>query len=171
LDRKRSELQALKNRLEKLREKLHTQRGRVDELKPRVAELPEPSVANASAIEAARQAEQSYREALATLYAAEREAGIEAAPAPGDPAASKGAYSTGVRSKFDGRIVGVKQVGDQYQVTFARGSGSDPSSWRDETTAVSESPVGLAPDTVATLELVYVGGDTPTWRLLKATAK
>ena len=143
----------------------------MNDLHARVAQLPPPSQANEPALAAAREAKGEYQDSLKVLYDAEKTAGIEAPPAPGDPAAAKGTYGGGVRSKFDARIVGVKQVGDGYHVTFMRGSGGDASAWKDETVAVSDVPVDLAPGAVASLELVYLGGESPAWRLLKATAK
>lgn len=152
-------------------QQVSAQEQKVGELQGRVAQLPPPSKANEPALAAAREAKEEYLASLKELYDAEKTAGIEAPPAPGDPAAAKGTYGGGVRSKFDARIVGVKQVGEGYHVTFMRGSGGDASAWKDETVAVSDAPVDLAPGAVASLELVYISGESPAWRLLKATAK
>ncbi len=152
-------------------QQLSAHEQKVNDLQARVARLPPPSQANGPALAAAQEAKEGYLDSLKVLYEAETAAGIEAPPAPGDPAAAKGTYGGGVRSKFDARIVGVKQVGDGYHVTFMRGSGGDASAWKDETVAVSDVPVDLAPGVVASLELVYLGGESPAWRLLKATAK
>lgn len=148
-----------------------TNASKADALRARVAQLPPPSQANGPAITAAREAKQAYLDSLTALYQAEAAGGVQAPPAPGDPAAAKGTYGGGVRSKTDARIVAVQKVGDRYQVTFARGSGGDPSAWKDEAIAASDVPVDLAPGAVASLELVYLGGESPSWRLLKATAK
>lgn len=165
------ELNELVKKENALGQQVSAQEQKVGELQRRVAQLPPPSKANEPALAAAREAKEEYLASLKELYDAEKTAGIEAPPAPGDPAAAKGTYGGGVRSKFDARIVGVKQVGDGYHVTFMRGSGADASAWKDETVAVSDVPVELAPGAVASLELVFVGGESPAWRLLKATAK
>lgn len=150
---------------------LSAQERKVSELEMQVGQLPPPSEANEPALAAAREARREYLGSLKALYDAEEGAGIDAPPAPGDPAAAKGTYGGGVRSKLVARIVEVTHVGDAYHVTFARGSGSDPSAWKDVAVAVSDVAVDLSPGAVADMELVYLGGESPPWRLLKLTAR
>lgn len=114
-------------------------------------------------------ARDAYLKALQPLYAAEKSAGVNAPPAPGDPAAARTAYSKGIKAKVDARIVRVKSVGDRVEVRFARGPEADPQAWKDEVVGILEADIVLVEGSVVTIEGVFTPGQTPAWRIQAAT--
>lgn len=156
--------------MNKLDEKTKTLEDKLPELEAKAASLPAPTGPDPALVQAEQAATGKYLAALTTMYAAEREAGIQAPPAPGDPSAPKSA-AAGARVHLDAVILGVNKVGDRTQVRFARGNGTDPAAWKDEALADAEGEFTLAPGTVASLEAVIQAGQEPAWRIVKATER
>ena len=151
--------------IEKLDERIRREEERLPELRSRVAELPAFSGPDAAAVEAEFRTRGAYFGSLASLYAAEKRAGIEAPPAPRDPNAPEDPLAKGVRSKVDARIVSVRTFGGRTMLRFARGGGGDPAGWSDEADALAEGPLDLAAGDVAVLDVIFLPGQSPAWRV------
>ncbi len=133
--------------------------------------MPAPEGPNPELLAAEERALAAYRAALASLYAAEREAGLAVVPAPRDPDAPQDESARGARLRVDAVILSVRRMGDRTEVKFARGTGDDPAAWKDEATALADGGFELQPGTVASLEAVFAPGKKPAWTILKASPR